>query len=71
MRFRREKRLNFSLNGYNITMISETTARVIRNLIIQAADARNIPVEIFYESGLNLYIFFDKPEQQEENHGKN
>ena len=54
-----------------LAMISETAARVIRNLIIQAADARNIPLEIFYESGLNLYIFFNKPEQQEENHGKN
>ena len=54
-----------------LAMISETTARVIRNLIIQAADARNIPVEIFYESGINLYLFFDKPEQPEENHGKN
>ena len=54
-----------------LAMISETAARVIRNLIIQAADARNIPIEIFYESGLNLYIFFNKPEQQEEAHGQN
>ena len=54
-----------------LAMISETAARVIRNLIIQAADARNIPLEIFYESGLNLYIFFNKPEQQEETHGQN
>ena len=54
-----------------LAMISETAARVIRNLIIQAADARNIPIEIFYESGLNLYIFFNKPEQQEETHGEN
>ena len=54
-----------------LAMISETAARVIRNLIIQAADARNIPLEVFYESGLNLYIFFNKPEQQEEAHGQN
>ena len=54
-----------------LAMISETAARVIRNLIIQAADARNIPIEIFYESGLNLYIFFNNPEQQEEAHGQN
>ena len=54
-----------------LAMISETAARVIRNLIIQAADARNIPLEVFYKSGLNLYIFFNKPEQQEETHGQN
>ena len=54
-----------------LAMISETAARVIRNLIIQAADTRNIPLEVFYESGLNLYIFFNKPEQQEETHGQN
>ena len=54
-----------------LAMISETAARVIRNLIIQAADARNIPLEVFYKSGLNLYIFFNKPEQQEEAHGQN
>ena len=54
-----------------LAMISETAARVIRNLIIQAADTRNIPLEVFYESGLNLYIFFNKPEQQEEAHGEN
>ena len=55
-----------------LAMVAETAARAIRNQVIRAADARKIPIEIFYESMLTLYIGFDEPmKQEEEEHGKN
>ena len=54
-----------------LAMVAETAARAIRNQVIRAADAEKIPIEIFYESMFTLYIGFDEPIKQEEEHGKN
>ena len=52
-------------------MIAETAARVARSLLIRAADARKIPLEIFSESSIGIYIRFDSPNKPEEENVQN
>ena len=52
-------------------MIAETAARVARSLLIRAADARKIPLEIFSESSIGIYIRFDSPDKPEEENVQN
>ena len=52
-------------------MIAETAARVARSLLIRAADARKIPLEMFSESSIGIYIRFDSPDKPEEENVQN
>ena len=55
-----------------LRMISDTTARMVRSLLIRAAEARKIPIEMFYESYLSLHVEFSIPQEKEgESDGKN